>query len=94
MGRCLGNPSYMVTRPVSLKAMIRVCADLAREDAEPVEGRIARWEQRIAPWRDQVRAFRVEGFYERFPAKGEIERVSRVHRDLARLAAIETRATA
>ena len=91
-GDAWGNASYMVTRPVTLKAMIRVCADLAREDAEPVDGRIARWEQRMSPWREHVRAFRVEGFYERFPAKGEIERVSRVHRELARLASIETRA--
>ncbi len=65
-----------------------------REDAEPADERIARWEQRLAPWREQVRAFRVEGFYERFPAKGEIERVSRIHRDLARFAGIETRVTA
>jgi len=93
-GDAWGNPNYMVTRPVSLKAMIRVCADLAREDAEPAEGRIARWEERLAPWQEQVRSFRVEGFYERFPAKGEIERVARIHRELARLASIETRATA
>ena len=33
--------------------------------------------------------FREEGFYERFPAKGEVERVARVHRDLARAARIE-----
>ena len=79
----------MVTRPVSLKAMLRVCADLAREDADPVDGRVARWEQRLAPWKEQVRAFRVEGFYERFPAKGEVERVARIHRELARTAKIE-----
>ena len=34
------TPSYMVTRPVTLKAMLRVCADLAHEDAEPVDGRV------------------------------------------------------
>ena len=33
--------------------------------------------------------FKDEGFYERFPAKGEVERVARVHRDLARAAGIE-----
>ena len=81
-----------MTRAVTIKALIRVCADLAREDAEPAEGRVARWEQRLSPWREQLRNFRVEGFYERFPAKGEIERVARVHRELARLAGIETRA--
>ncbi len=84
------NDSHMVTRPVTLKAMIRVCADLAREDGNPAEGRVARWEKRLAPWANQARAFRAEGFYERFPAKGEIERVARVHRDLAKWAGIST----
>ncbi|HTP94660.1 MAG TPA: DGQHR domain-containing protein [Burkholderiales bacterium] len=91
-GDAWGHGSYMVTRPVTLKAMIRVCADLARENGDPAEGRLKRWEQRLAPWREQLRTFRNEGFYERFPAKGEIERVSRVHRELARIAGIETRA--
>jgi hypothetical protein len=72
--------------------MIRVCADLAREDGEPADGRLKRWEERLAPWREQLLAFRVEGFYERFAAKGEVERVSRVHRELARAAGIEARA--
>jgi hypothetical protein len=37
-----------------------------------------------------AKQFREEGFYERFPAKGEVERVARVHRDLAKAAGIET----
>jgi hypothetical protein len=66
-----------------------VCADLAREDASPNR---ARWRagssaSRPGPkWRKQ---FREEGFYERFPAKGEVERVRRVHRDLAKAAGID-----
>jgi DGQHR domain-containing protein len=90
-GEAWGHAGYMVTRPVSLKAMIRVCADLAREDADPAEGRVKRWEGRLAPWAEQLRAFKVEGFYERFAAKGEVERVSRVHRDLAKIAGIEVK---
>ncbi|HUO45029.1 MAG TPA: DGQHR domain-containing protein [Burkholderiales bacterium] len=90
-GDAWGGDGYMVTRPVALKAMIRVCADLAREDAEPAEGRQSRWEKRLGPWSDLRRAFRVEGFYERFPAKGEVERVARIHRDLAKAADIEVR---
>jgi hypothetical protein len=90
-GEAWGHDSYMVTKPVTLKAMVRVCADLARQDAEPAEGRMKRWEERLAPWKELVRAFRVEGFYERFPAKGQIERVTRIHRDLAKAAGIETR---
>jgi len=90
-GDAWGHDNYMVTKPVTLKAMIRVCADLAREDAEPTDGRVARWEKRLEPWTEQVRSFRVEGFYERFAAKGQIERVARIHRDLARWAGIEIR---
>ena len=91
-GNGWGHPNYMVTKPVTLKAMIRVCADLARDDADPSDGRQQRWEARLAPWTEQARSFRVEGFYERFPAKGQIERVARIHRDLARLANIELKA--
>jgi hypothetical protein len=79
----------MVTKPVTIKAMVRVCADLAREDPDPETGRLARWEQRLAPWADMAKQFREEGFYERFPAKGEVERVTRVHRDLAKAAGID-----
>ncbi|MGE5526568.1 MAG: DGQHR domain-containing protein [Rhodospirillaceae bacterium] len=90
-GDAWGHDAYMVTKPVTLKAMIRVCADLSRADADPAEGRIKRWQERLAPWSEQQRAFRAEGFYERFPAKGQIERVARVHRELARMAKVEIR---
>ena len=36
-----------------------------------------------------MRDFRNEGFYERFPAKGQVERVARIHRELARAAGIQ-----
>src|SRR5207244_2197355 len=45
-----GNASYYVTSSVTLKAMIRVCAGLAVEDDEPEEGRVRRWQERLAPW--------------------------------------------
>ena len=93
-GDTWANDNYMVTRPVTLKALIRVCADLAREDAEPGDGRTNRWEDRLGAWADQPKAFKIEGFYERFPAKGQIERVARIHRDLARWADIEVKSTA
>jgi DGQHR domain-containing protein len=82
-GEAWGNAGYMVTKPVTLKAMIRVCADLAG-DAEPADGRIERWVARLAPWTDHIGDFRNEGFYERFPAKGQVERVGKIHRELAR----------
>lgn len=90
-GDAWGHDNYMVTKPVTLKAMVRVCVDLARADADPADGRVKRWEARLAPWGEQQRMFRSEGFYERFPARGQIERVSRIHRDLARMAGIETK---
>jgi DGQHR domain-containing protein len=90
-GDAWGNASFMVTKPVTLKALIRVCADLAPDDAAPAEDRVARWTGRLAPWTAQTGAFRNEGFYERFPAKGQVERVTKVHRELARLAGITVR---
>lgn len=83
-----GDPSHMITKPVTIKAMLRVCADLAGADAEPEEGRLERWRERLAPWGEQARNFRNEGFYERFPAKGQVERVARIHRELARAAGL------
>ena len=90
-GDAWGHTAYMVTNPVTIKAMIRVCADLAEEDGEPEAGRVERWRERLAQWADQRRAFRKDGFYERFPAKGQVERVARIHRELARAALIRTR---
>jgi hypothetical protein len=88
-GGAWGSANSMVTKPVTLKAMLRVCVDLSREDSEPIEGRQRRWEKRLQPWGEHVRAFRAEGFYERFPARGQTERVGRIHKELARIAGIE-----
>jgi DGQHR domain-containing protein len=88
-GEAWGNGNYMITKPVTIKAMLRVCADLAHTDAEPVDGRQKRWERRLGVWTPELKAFRNEGFYERFPAKGQVERVARIHRELGRLASIE-----
>jgi DGQHR domain-containing protein len=90
-GEAWGHANYMVTKPVTLKAMIRVCAGLTAQDAEPEANRVGRWRERLAPWTEQIRAFRSDGFYERFPAKGQVERVARIHRELARLAGIQPR---
>jgi hypothetical protein len=57
-------------------------------DAEPADGRQKRWERKLQPWAAEARTFRSEGFYERFPAKGQVERVARIHRELGRLAGI------
>ncbi len=92
-GESWGDAGSMVTKPVALKAMLRVCADLDAVDSEPAEGRIERWRQRLAPWTEQARQFKKDGFYERFPAKGQVERVARIHRELSRLAGIPARSS-
>ncbi|HEX8113322.1 MAG TPA: DGQHR domain-containing protein [Kofleriaceae bacterium] len=92
-GDAWGHPNYMVTRPVTLKALLRVCADLAAEDTDAGD-RVKRWARRLAPWTELAKQFRVDGFYERFPAKGQVERVARIYRDLARAAGIERRGKA
>jgi hypothetical protein len=90
-GDAWASPGFMVTKPVTIKALLRVCADLAAVDAEPKDERVKRWIKRLGPWTELTKQFRVEGFYERFPAKGQVERVARVHRELARAAGIERR---
>jgi DGQHR domain-containing protein len=92
-GGAWGDQDCMVTKAVTLKALLRVCADLAATDTEPAEGRVERWRQRLSPWTEQARQFRKEGFYERFPAKGQVERVARIHRELSRLAGIPLRSS-
>jgi DGQHR domain-containing protein len=88
-GDAWGHPNSMVTKPVTLKAMVRVCADLASQDRGGEDGRSQRWGRRLAPWKELARQFRLEGFYERFPAKGQVERVARIHRELARAIGLE-----
>ncbi|MDB4959927.1 MAG: hypothetical protein JWO36_7496 [Myxococcales bacterium] len=92
-GDAWGHASYMVTRPVTIKAMLRVCADLAAEDPE-ADDRVKRWARRLSPWTEIGKQFRSEGFYERFPAKGQVERVARIHRELARVANVARRSKA
>jgi hypothetical protein len=41
-GEAWGHDSYMITKPVTLKALIRVCADLATQGSGPTEGRVDR----------------------------------------------------
>jgi len=86
-----GNDNYMVTKPVTLKGMLRVCADLSGEDAAPAEDRVERWRMRLSPWAERIKDFRADGFYERFAAKGQVERVGRIHRELARAAGVQPR---
>jgi hypothetical protein len=79
---------------VTLKALVRVAADLAETDTEPPEGRVKRWIERLQPWSARVRDFRGEGFYERFAAKGQVERVVRIQRELGQLIGVGGRKSA
>ena len=82
------NDRYKFTTSVTLKAVIRVLGDLTlREDL------IEKWrenptprlfEKLISPWANLKDEFRNEGFYERFPAKGQIERVRVIEQRLLR----------
>ncbi len=90
-----GNPDYMVTKPVTLKAMMRVCADLAGAGCRP-GGRPGEALERTA-WRRGASCrgnFATKDFYERFPAKGQVERVVRIQRDLARSAGVQSKSKA
>lgn len=87
MGEVWGNNErYMFTRDVTLKALIRVLDDLIID-----RKLISDWEQQrspkpfadlLRPWAKLAKEFRSDGFYERFPAKGQLERVRRIHQRL------------
>jgi len=81
------NKRYMATRDVTLKALIRVAGDAAVAGAkaglEPGDGLLKALEKRFLPWKELQREFRREGFYERFPAKGQVERVDRIRKRLS-----------
>lgn len=77
------NEKFMFTRDVTLKALFRVFGELIR-DRKVMQG----WDDErspkifasiVKPWAELAREFRAEGFYERFPAKGQVERVRRIH---------------
>lgn len=86
------NRRFMVTRDVTLKALVRLAADVAgtgrRLGVEPgsdAEGQLAR---AFAAWSPLAREFRREGFYERFAARGQVERVEKIRARLAREAGL------
>lgn len=81
------NKRYMVTRDVAIKALVRVAGDVAAKvDDELAAGPelLRSLERRFKPWGELLRDFRREGFYERFPARGQVERVETIRKRLAR----------
>jgi DGQHR domain-containing protein len=82
------NDRYKFTTSVSLKAVIRVLGDLAERPnligqwLETPSPRV--FEKVISEWAGLFDEFRNEGFYERFPAKGQVERVRVIQQRLLR----------
>ena len=77
------NDKFMFTRDVTLKALFRVFGDLLRNrkivQAWDEERSAKAFTSVVKPWAELTREFRADGFYERFPAKGQVERVRRIH---------------
>ena len=80
------NKRYMVTRDVTIKALMRVAGDAAvAVGEEPAGAGLQRaLGQRFEPWRKLLPDFKREGFYERFVARGQAERVEKVRKRLSR----------
>ncbi len=86
------NKRFMVTRDVTLKALLRLVIDVVQAAGRlgiapgaildgPLSGA-------FSPWTDLARDFRRDGFYERFPAPGQSQRVEKVRSRLAREAGL------
>jgi DGQHR domain-containing protein len=87
------NDKFMITKDVTIKALVRVLGDLMRQKKlmdhwKTGEG-MRVFQTFLSAWREEVPRFRSEGFYERFPAKGQVERVRRIHQDLLRPLGLE-----
>jgi hypothetical protein len=85
------NKRFMVTRDVTLKALIRVAGDAAAawgKKLAQAPDAARQLEERFRPWSELARDFRREGFYERFPARGQVERVDKIRKQLARRAGL------
>jgi hypothetical protein len=82
----------MVTRDVTIKALLRISTDViehaGRLGVSPGAPLSAPLAGAFAPWSELTRDFRREGFYERFPAPGQTQRVERVRTRLVREAGL------
>jgi hypothetical protein len=82
------NDKYKFTTSVTLKAIIRVLGDIA--DRPQVIGQWLEtpsdrvFKPLVSGWAELKDEFRNEGFYERFPAKGQLERVRVIQQRLVR----------
>jgi len=92
------NPRYRITNDVTLMALLRVLGDYLKSPRGPrtfeAGDRQRAFENLLEPWRAMVPDFREEGFYERFAARGQVERVGIIQRALANAIGVTARAPA
>ncbi len=88
-----GRQNYMFTKAVTIKAIIRILGELIKNKAimnewASTQGHEA-FKPLLSPWTEMANRFRADGFYERFPAKGQLERTTRIYRELLNTMGIE-----
>jgi DGQHR domain-containing protein len=97
-GDAWDNPRYRVTSDVTLMAFLRVLSDYLKSARGPrtfdAADRQRAFENLLEPWRAMVPDFREEGFYERFAARGQVERVGIIQRALGNAIGVTSRAVA
>ena len=82
-----GKKTYMFHKAVTLKAVCRVLGDIIEKNEifeEWQERSQKAFLDRVKNWSGLTREFRAEGFYERFAAKGQIERTRKIHEFLSK----------
>lgn len=97
-GEAWDNPRYRVTSDVTLMALMRVLGEYLRtargQRTFEAHERQRAFESLIEPWRLMVPEFREEGFYERFAARGQVERIGIIQRALGNAIGLTTRPAA
>ena len=86
------NKDYMVTRDVTIQAMLRLVGDAAAKvdvTVNPGHDLQKVLEARFRPFAEMTKDFHREGFYERFPARGQLERIDLIKKRFAKLAKFE-----
>ena len=82
------NKRYMVTRDVTLKALIRLAGDAAAAwggDIPKDRKELATFfEEKLSALSELIRDFRRDDFYERFAAKSQVERVETIRKRMGR----------
>jgi DGQHR domain-containing protein len=83
-----GNKNSMFTTSVTIKALVRAFGNILSYPAVRKTWREKKSPDALKPfiegWKDMAVEFRKEGFYERFAARGQVERVRKIHNELAR----------